>query len=71
MHLFFSVSVEQCAFSEKTQYGTQRWTPGGNLMTSQSTDHGVTWSTPRVRCSALAFFVLRDVFQRVRPAATS
>ena len=46
--LFFSVSVEQCAFKQRTKYGTQRWTPGGNLMMAHSDDNGDTWAEPKV-----------------------
>lgn len=48
VHMFFSVSVEECAFQQPTKYGTQRWTPGGNIMAVESSDNGETWSTPQV-----------------------
>jgi hypothetical protein len=47
--LFFSVSVEECAFKAPTKYGTHRWTPGGNILMTYSDDNGDTWSEPNVR----------------------
>lgn len=49
MFLFFSVSVEECAFKAPTKYGTHRWTPGGNVMMAHSDDNGDTWSEPQVQ----------------------
>lgn len=46
--MFFSVSVEECAFVKRTHYGTTRWTPGGHIMMVQSGDNGDTWSQPQV-----------------------
>jgi Neuraminidase (sialidase) len=51
--LFFSVSVEECAFKQRTKYGTQRWTPGGNIMMAHSDDNGDTWSEPKVASKEL------------------
>ena len=54
MFLFFSVSVEECAFKAPTKYGTHRWTPGGNVLMVHSDDNGDTWSEPQVPLSAYA-----------------
>lgn len=39
VHVFFSVSVEQCRFEK----GALRWTPGGDIMQMTSSDNGATW----------------------------
>ena len=48
MYLLFSVSVDECVFLRPTQYGTNRWTPGGDIMMAQSHDNGETWTEAQV-----------------------
>ena len=52
MYLFYSVSVEACVFLTRTQYDTNRWTPGGNIMMVKSQDNGESWSQPQARASS-------------------
>ena len=51
VYMFFSVSVDDCIFLAPTNYNTTRWSPGGDVMMTQSADNGITWSVPKVWAS--------------------